>query len=702
MFINRSQSQYDFIDLDAQSNKNSTLNGINTLKLRSNEKTYNGLLQKENLLSIPKSKRNAKSESHTLQRREDNWLGKSDFNKNKISTYQNFYIAGRTNDNRNRDNGVRKINEIGTFKISGPAPILDTRKAYSQNTTKNNFYSNYMQSNTEACTAAKNNVFNGQKSCTNKTNFESAKHNENNIINFNFPSQQHHTNTTTHQNLVKNEDSNNSMKQFTDQKNPFKSTVNRQSNNYTSEENRGNQKEPENSFSQTTKDFKSASNQALTQYNNNTYMQGQIGLLNTRSQNQKYVNQKSLNETLNTSNLNHINSTGALNKTNNSESTSNNYRKHNAFYNSKAVNNSVDNLKHDKNYPSEFLLKQQLIEKQFIMKKINNNKQRTNFESHFELNKEVIDPLENKFNKTFETVSTRSKPGFNGHYSKTNQDTYNVEKEFLGDKSHSCFCVFDGHGEYGHRVAQYLKKQLFDNLSYQIKLMQSRLEFDVDKEEHIKALQKNTFLKTNDELNKKMGTCTDLSGSTGNSILIIKNKIYCANVGDSRAAILSREPKNWNLLHLSTDHVPSIPSEKQRILGCGGRIEPSRIPGATMEMRGPPRVWKKREDVPGLMMSRSFGDKVGHSIGIIVTPEITVTTYQPTYKALIVASDGVWGVVSDTIICNILAKHSKDSNSEAAAQEIIARSSNQWKVKGEYRDDITVVVAYWQKEQDFT
>lgn len=133
----------------------------------------------------------------------------------------------------------------------------------------------------------------------------------------------------------------------------------------------------------------------------------------------------------------------------------------------------------------------------------------------------------------------------------------------------------------------------------------------------------------------------------------------------------------------------------------GGRIEPSKMPGSIFSDRGPLRVWKQKEDSPGLMMSRSFGDKVGHSIGIIATPEITMKTYQPTYKALIVASDGVWGVLSDTIISNILAKHSKDSNSEAAAQEIITRSSNEWKLNSTYRDDITVVVAYWQKEQDY-
>ena len=69
-------------------------------------------------------------------------------------------------------------------------------------------------------------------------------------------------------------------------------------------------------------------------------------------------------------------------------------------------------------------------------------------------------------------------------------------------------------------------------------------------------------------------------------------------------------------------------------------------------------------------MTRSFGDKVGHTIGVIAVPEIILKKFTPTYKALIVASDGVWGILSNQVIANILAKHSKLGDSEAACQEI--------------------------------
>ena len=79
------------------------------------------------------------------------------------------------------------------------------------------------------------------------------------------------------------------------------------------------------------------------------------------------------------------------------------------------------------------------------------------------------------------------------------------------------------------------------------------------------------------------------------------------------------------------------------------------------------------------MMSRSFGDKVGHMVGVIATPEIIIKKYTPTHKALILASDGVWGILANQVIANILAKHSKSNDCEAASQELIVRSSSEWK-----------------------
>jgi len=57
---------------------------------------------------------------------------------------------------------------------------------------------------------------------------------------------------------------------------------------------------------------------------------------------------------------------------------------------------------------------------------------------------------------------------------------------------------------------------------------------------------------------------------------------------------------------------------------------------------GPERVWLKEIEVPGLAMSRSFGDTVAASVGVIAIPEVTEWTFTKNDQFLIIASDGIW------------------------------------------------------------
>lgn len=54
------------------------------------------------------------------------------------------------------------------------------------------------------------------------------------------------------------------------------------------------------------------------------------------------------------------------------------------------------------------------------------------------------------------------------------------------------------------------------------------------------------------------------------------------------------------------------------------------------------RVWLKHEDIPGLAMSRSFGDSMACRVGVNAIPEIHTYELNPEDKIIILASDGVW------------------------------------------------------------
>jgi serine/threonine protein phosphatase PrpC len=85
---------------------------------------------------------------------------------------------------------------------------------------------------------------------------------------------------------------------------------------------------------------------------------------------------------------------------------------------------------------------------------------------------------------------------------------------------------------------------------------------------------RKTFLNTHDELMKLNFDC-HLSGSTVCALIFDSKKVFCANVGDSRAVLYSQVKKNnFKITPLSEDHKPGMTHERKRIEAIGGRVEP--------------------------------------------------------------------------------------------------------------------------------
>lgn len=134
-----------------------------------------------------------------------------------------------------------------------------------------------------------------------------------------------------------------------------------------------------------------------------------------------------------------------------------------------------------------------------------------------------------------------------------------------------------------------------------------------------------TFIQTNNKLNRDTGIDTHFSGSTCVTLIYTPEKLICANAGDSRAVLgrcvngcMFNNYLGWMSHDLSRDHKPSDEDEAERIIRRRGRIEPFR--DDDNEFIGPARVWLKDQDIPGLAMSRSFGDQVAASVGVVSEP----------------------------------------------------------------------------------
>ncbi len=218
------------------------------------------------------------------------------------------------------------------------------------------------------------------------------------------------------------------------------------------------------------------------------------------------------------------------------------------------------------------------------------------------------------------SVSLKSMAGFSEGKTKTNQDCVFSCPSLKGAPNSSLFAVFDGHGTLGHKVSNFLKLHLADALELRFDPQKAYEDQDYTAILEAACLDLNTKLVNNALIN------TLLSGSTGILVLLHNDKIVCGNVGDSRAGVVCfAGPEDpGSLVMLSTDHTPNDPAERDRIVNAGGKVMPCignrQLQDPFGSPIGPPRIWDQSGEGPGLMMSRSFGDEMGHRVGMTAQP----------------------------------------------------------------------------------
>ncbi|EAS01080.1 protein phosphatase 2C containing protein (macronuclear) [Tetrahymena thermophila SB210] len=302
------------------------------------------------------------------------------------------------------------------------------------------------------------------------------------------------------------------------------------------------------------------------------------------------------------------------------------------------------------------------------------------------------------------SYAVRSKPGaLPGKPVKTNQDSYIITNNFCKQKSKYFFSVCDGHGINGHHASQYVKKVLGPNIEFFMKQFCKeefyQLESNQNPIENVSAITQaltSGYLKTAAGL-LDSGIDITFSGSTCVGVYVTAERYWCANIGDSRAVIARQDPitNQWTNQPLSIDHKPDLPSEYNRILSSGGRVEPFK----DMEGKpvGPARVWMRTENIPGLAMARSFGDYVASQVGVIPEPEILHYDISPNDKFLVVASDGIWEFLSNEEVVSMITPFYYKNDPEGACEKLVKEATLAWKREDEVIDDITIIVVFLNK-----
>lgn len=220
------------------------------------------------------------------------------------------------------------------------------------------------------------------------------------------------------------------------------------------------------------------------------------------------------------------------------------------------------------------------------------------------------------------------------------EDTYQVcenltDSENLAQRI-SMYGVFDGHG--GNRASDFVSSELPG-------LLRDHPEIHSHPDRALVAAFERADEMWLDRANQQGLD----DGSTAIVALVVGRMLYLANLGDCRA-VLSQDggPEGGRAIDLSHDHKPIRADEKARIEALGGRIKfhgTWRVEGA-------------------LAVTRAFGDR-RYKRFLTATPEVTCHRLTDQDHFLILASDGLWDVLtSQDAVDQVLVGHSSKQSSK--------------------------------------
>ncbi|KAJ1291479.1 hypothetical protein BS78_02G318200 [Paspalum vaginatum] len=273
-----------------------------------------------------------------------------------------------------------------------------------------------------------------------------------------------------------------------------------------------------------------------------------------------------------------------------------------------------------------------------------------------------------------------------------NQDAMLVWDGFCGEEDVVLCGVFDGHGPHGHLVARRVRDALPLRLMSAVRASKAGLDMPA-------AAWRKAFARAYKAMDKDLRSHATLdcfcSGSTAVTVLKLGTDLYMANIGDSRAVLGSRDSAAGGMVavQLTVDLKPDVPSEAERIKKCRGRVF------ALQDEPEVPRVWLPFDDAPGLAMARAFGDFCLKDYGVISVPEFFHWSLTEKDQFIILASDGVWDVLSNQEAVDIVS--SSPSRSKAA-KCLIEAATREWKTKYPTSkiDDCAVVCLYLDGKMD--
>ena len=279
--------------------------------------------------------------------------------------------------------------------------------------------------------------------------------------------------------------------------------------------------------------------------------------------------------------------------------------------------------------------------------------------------------------------------------------------------------VLDGHA--GVASARYLEEHLFDTIYQAFKEDAQNSACAVENLDEeglccpigLTSIMTSSYQQADAKLlrwlKKQPGPEKD-SGSTATSVLVDQNRIVVANVGDSRA-VLSRTSGH---VDLSVEHRvygsgDVVAREAKRVEASGGWVDDGRVCGILAVSRAFGDAAFKGEGLnkmledgvrDGYFTAESVRDVSFVGDPVISLPDVLEMSVSPEDEFVIVATDGLWDVVTSKEGCDFVRRDMKKGQSpEQAAERLITIAERR-----RTQDNVAVVVIdlkgadWWQQD----
>ncbi|KAL0424972.1 UNVERIFIED_CONTAM: protein phosphatase 2C 16 [Sesamum radiatum] len=260
------------------------------------------------------------------------------------------------------------------------------------------------------------------------------------------------------------------------------------------------------------------------------------------------------------------------------------------------------------------------------------------------------------------------------------------------------FGVYDGHG--GSQVANYCRDRvhlaLVEELNNCNNDMMKGTALDTRQVQWEKVFT-SCFAKVDEEVGGNVSTVEPIApetvGSTAVVAVVSSSHIIVGNCGDSRAVLY----RGKEAIALSIDHKPNREDEYARIEASGGKVI----------------QWNGHRVFGVLAMSRSIGDRYLKP-WIIPEPEVMFVPRAREDECLVLASDGLWDVMTNEEVCEVARKriliwHKKNGTNplanrgqgvDPAAQAAAEYLSNLAIQRGS-KDNISIIVVDLKAQRKF-